>query len=241
MTNSLYISLISSLFFLSCNTEEIIPFTPSGCIIDYELEDRTDQPCTIHSQNCVPTEVPGNFYLIERARKFLPQSCLEIGDKVFYENAAGDHVGFVITSKDHALIRSSYLSTPPCVDMPDYCFRSEIYTLGMKSDDGLYHLSITLQVFVRGNETNWIQRDGMNIQDLNLPGSANIFFLSLYIAMPSSNEYYQDYEVLGRTFKDVYSVEPSNTNDRAIKVFYNSDYGMVSFIDGDNVEWRIVI
>ncbi|MBP6680030.1 MAG: hypothetical protein KA166_02495 [Saprospiraceae bacterium] len=240
MTNRIIISLFCSFLIISCQDEDIIPFKPNGCVIDFNLEDKTAQPCTVHSQNCVPTEVSGEFYLIERARKFLPQSCLTIGDKIFYENPEGDILGFTIVSKDHELVRSSYLSIPPCVDMPDYCFKSEIYTLVMKSEDDQYNLSITLQVYVRGAPSSWIQRDGMHIKDLNLPG-ANIFFLSLYEEFPSSNEYYQSYEVFGKTFTNVYSVEPPNTHEDAIKIFYNSEFGMVSFIDGEGIEWRIVI
>ena len=110
----------------------------------------------------------------------------------------------------------------------------------MKSEDDQYNLSITLQVYVRGAPSSWIQRDGMHIKDLNLPG-ANIFFLTLYEEFPSSNEYYQAYEVFGKTFTNVYSVEPPNTHEDAIKIFYNSEFGMVSFIDGEGIEWRIVI
>ena len=211
-----------------------------ACVIDFNLEDKTDQPCTIHAVNCVPTEVSGEFYLIERARKFLPQSCLATGDKIYYENSSGDILGFTIASKVHDLVRSSYLSTPPCINMPDYCFKSEKYTLVMNSDDDQYRLSITLEVYVRGAPTNWIQRDGMYIKDLNLPGG-NIFFLSLYQELPASNEHYPSYEVLGKTFTNVYSIEPPNPHEDAIKIFYNSEYGMVSFIDGKGIEWSIVI
>src|SRR5688572_9786344 len=116
----------------SCMKDEIVPFMPAGCMIDDQYEDRSDLPCTEHLASCTPTEVPGKFHFVENARKYLPQSCLEIGDKIYYTNPDGDHVGFEIISKDHALVRSSYLILPPCANMPDYCFRSEVYKLQMK-------------------------------------------------------------------------------------------------------------
>src|SRR5678816_2492129 len=108
MKNKLFLSLICLSLMISCKDEEIIPFKPKACVIDHNLEDKTAQPCKIHAQNCVPTEVPGEFYLIYRARKFLPQSCLAIGDKIYYENSSGDILSFTIESKVHELVPVSY-------------------------------------------------------------------------------------------------------------------------------------
>ncbi|MBL0007717.1 MAG: hypothetical protein IPP25_11225 [Saprospiraceae bacterium] len=44
--------------------------------------------------------------------------------------------------------------------------------------------------------------------------------------------------MFGKTFTNVYSVEPPNTHEDAIKIFYNSEFGMVSFIDGEGIEWE---
>ena len=147
----------------------------------------------MHSQNCVQ-QYKRVVILIERARTFLRR--VAYGIEIDILEIYGDVIGFIIVSKDHTLVRSSYLSSPPCVHMPDYCFRSEKITLGMKSDDDQYHLSITLQVHVRGSESNWIQRDGMSIRDLELPTAASIFYLSLYQEMPSSTNI-SSYYVLG--------------------------------------------
>ena len=241
MTKKIFIATILSLVLISCHDEEIVPFESNGCLIDYNFDDQTGMPCAVHSQSCDPTEVDGEFYLIEAARKFLPQSCLNIGSKIFYENAKGDHIGFKITLKDHVLTRSSYLSNPPCVNMPDYCFRSERYQLEMISDNDLYHLAIRIEVFVRGSPSNWIQRDGMNIRDLNLPDKGTVFYLSLYNLPPADNDYFPIYEVLSKTFNDVYTIDPPTSEEDAIKIFYNSDYGMIAFIDGKGDTWRIII
>jgi hypothetical protein len=230
-----------SVVLCSCHDEAIVPFVPNGCLIDQNFKDLTNVPCTIHAQSCVPTEVDGEFYFIEAARKFLPQSCLPLGSKIFYENAKGDHIGFKITLKDHTLVRSSYLSNPPCVNMPDYCFKSELFKLEMESDNDLYHLAIRLEVFVRGSPINWIQRDGMNIRDLNLPDQGTVFYLSLYNLPPPDNQFFPTYEILGTTFNEVYSIQPPTHESSAITIFYNSDYGMVAFIDGNGETWRIVI
>jgi hypothetical protein len=228
-------------FLISCGPEEAIPFAPDGCLIDFNYSDRTDEPCKILTQNCTPIEVEGEFFFVENARKYLPQSCLEIGDKLFFENEEGAYLPFVITSKDHAMVRSTYASIPPCGSMPQYCFRSEYYSLEMKSDDSKYHLEITLEVYVRGSPLQWIQRDGMYIRDHKLSSLASIFYLSLYGQVSSANEFYPTYQHGGRVFYDVYSVEPPNNDDNAIKIFYNSDYGMVAFIDGENMHWTLVI
>jgi len=180
MRNITYPILFISLALSACSSENIAPFMSKGCTIDLNYEDRTEESCQKLSTVCDPIDVPGKFHLVDNARLYLPQSCLEVGDKIYYENSKGKYINFEIILKDHALVRSSYTSFPPCATMPHYCFKSERYLLEMKSNKGNYDLEIEITVFVRGSESNWIQRDGMGIRDNNLTGIPSVFYLALY-------------------------------------------------------------
>ncbi|MEO1516901.1 MAG: hypothetical protein AAFV95_17900 [Bacteroidota bacterium] len=213
-----------------------VPFRAANHRIDEKYVFR-DTSCISPTSACDLIEVPDTFYLIDRARNFLPQSKLSIGEKISYVNNKGAFLHFEIVEKDHAISKSYF--TNPCVtgQGDGYCFFGERYQLRMNSHDCKYQLKIRNNVFVRLDSLgNFRQLDGMAIFDETYRnGNTGIFYLPLYDNARIEAEYYPSYSLNGDEFAEVYKMEQYDK----MKVFYNQEYGLVGFIDEENVEWKI--
>lgn len=233
--------------------EEIIPnrFIPQNCIVDLKNAQESEENCRpTRFENCLSIEEVERLYTFnDSSRIYLPWSCLEIGERIFYENEIGDITYFSIISKEHILTKNWFF-WETCATLPNYCFNIEDYSIKLVSEDRKYELSLSLSMWVRGRDGDFRKSDRLNVTeyDLENSNSTSIFLLGLegnFIAPSSIEQFDESTIVFGDIFENIhYMSDTWNANKVDEKfynnILYNKRYGIVSFTDKNGDKWKIL-
>lgn len=197
----------------------------------------------------------GDFALEEDSKSFLPFYCFEENDLIEYVNDAGDDIEFEVESKLYS--KASFTKTAQILCNVDsiknigLCFDTESARVKIKSDVAGLDFFIRLQTEL---DRDVKEKDDTRIGDF-IEVTQNQIVDSMYrgtiifkiVVNPRSltntstiNQlFYDEIEIAGKKFTEVFSYDQSNFNDNFVQIFYNKAFGIVGFTDENGVQWRL--
>ncbi len=250
--------LFTSLFLLvlvSCQKEE--ENTPirnhefGNCLKDEEP--LNFEECVIYESDSVeyceiayPNAV---LPLSEVAGDLLPYYCCEIGDKIPFINQMSESIDFRITAKwrrptsinhleDCEL--GSNLKKINCVSYESVWFEigSDLTNSGIVLNLLPVYVDESLEFKELGEHLVIFNRfiRGLERNPFIIPADLN----NLNSSLPYDFQYLPEIEILNKTFFEVYTHE-GDLKGFYSKIYYNKEFGIVSFVDETGVQWRLDI
>jgi len=245
---------ITFIFFQSCNDDDgiikvINDRTAINCVEGVSINSFTYQsscPNVIDSTKfCEKIFIETPIYLEEENEYWISQFCLNIGDELSYVNENQETSIMTVIDKD-----LNYSTTN--VDVENECLddKKKKYVVQFESANisvGFSHLAGELKIKLsqRFEIENGEVKNAPNIlMNYNLN---NLTYVPMDLNFDMGNfqnldtvgiEYIERLEIFNEEFLDVYTDHKNNNGD-IIQVFYNQSYGIVSFIDKNNVQWKL--
>ena len=247
------LALLITVFF-SCKDEEVQIQSVSSCIGDPEPNDWTGT-CADFSYDtakvCSCADM-GSFKLEESSLEYLPLYCKEIGEVISFENDKGEMLHLEVSVKAYKRYSSLHYSYKPCADnstkVNTYLLEFEQLSIWLKSETNGLQLLLSLKTkpdlaqHGEGRVGDFLEitrRKNSNYWTIDLTAVVNQRNLSYHETF--SQEYYEQIELLGKTFRRVISTDISyHVDPKPYKYYYTAEQGLVGFIDQSGVLWRIV-
>lgn len=250
MGKPLFLTLLLAVFF-SCKDKEIPPVSSCvGEIVPNFWRTSCDNFPIDTSAVCSCNDM-GSFKLEASSIEYFPLYCKEIGDVIQYENDKGDVLNMVVSNKTYNQYSGFHSAYKPCFgDSPkvnvyhlDYeqlsvLLISEstnlqlvlaIKTIPDLSQEGEGRVGDFLEIARRKTFGDWAVDLTAVVHQRSLSYQKEIF-----------QEYYEQVELLGKTFSKVISHDVSNyANSKPFKYYYTAERGLVGFVDQSGVLWRI--
>ena len=214
----------------------------SGSCDDYSYD--TSKVCSCANM--------GSFKLEESGVEYLPMYCKAIGEVISFENDKGETLNLEVSEKAYNRYTSMHYAYQPCADNPSkvntYVLEFEQLSIWLKSETNNLQLQIALKTkpdLVQhgegrvGDFLEITRRKSSNYWSVDLTAVVNQRNLSYHEAI--LQEYYEQIELLGKTFNKVISQDISyHVDPKPFKYYYTAEQGLVAFIDQSGVLWRIV-
>jgi len=212
------------------------PLFPEGCNV---FDSQTSQFCeVVHS--------PYIFSLSETAGDWLPYYCCEKGDTIPYLNQQGKKVHLSILGKSRSKTGIQVIGT--CESDSS---KNKIRCRNFEKAIIYIESALSEQVLVLHL---WPDFETDSLESLKLGAHLNIYndtrrtnnnvfsfpvdWINLTKPFPHNFEYLPEIKILGKTFFEVYTHE-EGLNGFYTKIYYNKEFGMVSFVDETGVQWRL--
>lgn len=190
------------------------------------------------------------FPLSETAGDWLPYFCLEKEDSISFVNSDNEFVHISIVDKIRKRVFIDYTSEICENDSSRtrfYCSVREAIYIRIQSPLSEQRLMLNFTPYMEINGTS-IQElpESLRIYNL-LPASVTGVRRSLSIPfnwennsqpLPYDYQYLPEIEILGKTFFEVYT-HKEDLNGFYTKIYYNKEFGIVSFVDETGVQWRV--
>lgn len=199
---------------------------------------------------CEVIEVQEPYFLSDEDKEWLKAYCLNDFDKIFFHDEEGNETYLEASSHRYSTITTNALGNG-CVDDPEksktYCIKSDNARVEFRVPIAAlsFELSIRNNFSVDEFETIepslYIEAVTYNFSNPDNFRIINHFGASVDDNRRSFQIFFPEIDILGRTFKEVYSSNDTNVfppiDPDALKIFYNKEFGIVSFIDNNNTQW----
>ncbi|MEZ4888765.1 MAG: hypothetical protein R3E32_28825 [Chitinophagales bacterium] len=181
------------------------------------------------------------------ASDLLPYYCCEIGDKIPFINQMNESVDFSISAKLRRPLSVNQLEDCEldptlkkinCVNYESVWFQIDsdltdsgivLYLLPTYVNEFLKFQELGEHLIIFNRFVRGIQRDLFIIPaDLN----------NLNSSLSYNFQYLPEIEILGKTYFEVYTHE-EDLKGFYTKIYYNKEFGIVSFVDETGVQWRL--
>lgn len=254
MKKLILFALISALIF-SCRSEDFVPETNPQfnfeCLLSAEVED-ISQLCDSTDYDtafvCEKICYEETLYLDIKEKEWLPYFCLEIGQRIFFNDGEGNQTFFEITGKEYKLKTINYIASDTCMNglQRAFFYNTEEVLVSFSSDLLRKDFNLTLSYlnsfysltgFERVPSVQISSRNRLvslfpNVTDfyaqLKPDGTADDFVVSL--------DFLPELKVYEKSFSDVVTYNAFLGNDHT-EIFYNQEFGIVSFIDQSGKQW----
>jgi hypothetical protein len=251
MRQPLFLTLLLAVFF-SCKDKEIPPV--SSCIGEpapnfwrascdnYPID--TSLVCSCNDM--------GSFKLEASSMECLPLYCKEIGDVIQYVNDKGETLNMVVSNKTYNQYSGFHSAYKTCFeDSPKvnvYHLDYEQLSVLLMSESTNLQLVITIKTIPdlsqhgegRVGDFLEITRKKSSFGDWAVDLTAVVNQRSLSYHEEIFQEYYEQIELLGKTFNKVISHDVTHyVNSKPFKYYYTAERGLVGFVDQSGVLWRI--
>lgn len=247
----LLLSILFLLVLVSCKKEEIDEKI-SNCLLEEKEDGVTgcikENFGSLYDDYCEVIIVEDVIRLSEDSKMWLPFYCYEVGEKIYYSDEQSNETFFSIERKNYSRLSAGYHNFETCLDSTNrkklYCIDNEYASVTISSE--LLELEPTISVKSEIKLPFSIDsiKTGTSLEIRTLDSSGTItphFNLTIEKeeSMINSNiKYYSEIEILGKHFFEVYSQKFDFFGGR-IKIYYNKEYGIVSFVDETGVQWRL--
>ena len=212
------------------------PLSSEGCNV-FELQ--TSQYCeVIHS--------PHIFSLSETAGDWLPYYCCEKGDTIPYLNQQGKKINLSILGKSRSKTGIQVIGKCESDSSKNIIRCSNFEKAIIYIESALSEQVLNLHL--------WPDFEADSLESLKLGAHLNIYndagrtnnhifsfpvdWTNLTKPIPYDYQYIPEIEILGKTFFEVYTHE-EELKGFYTKIYYNKEFGIVSFVDETGVQWRV--
>ncbi|MFK7904521.1 MAG: hypothetical protein AB8B69_05330 [Chitinophagales bacterium] len=250
--------LLLSVFFLlaliSCKKEEIDKKI-SNCLSEEKEDGLTgcikENFGSLYDDYCEVIIVENVIRLSEGAKMWLPFYCYEVGEKIYYSNEQGNETFLSVKRKSYGRISTGHEEVGTCRDSTDrnkiYCVDGEYANITLSSD----LLGLEPIISIKGEIKQPFSIDsiktGTSLEIYTIRRTDSSAIITPHFNLTIENEdlmiesnikYYPEIEILGKYFFYVYSQKFDFFSVR-IKIYYNKEFGLVSFVDKTGVQWRL--
>lgn len=218
------------------------------CLTDLNL-------VTSHS-SCSPEEFDTSYYCgvkdtgfefsFEENQKFwLPAFCCDIGDEIIFTNGKRKVTSIIVKNKYYVAC-NTYTVSSHCDDGFDkwfkYCYKTEEAYVDFSSSELGFDFRIILNFDIRDIDSEDPNSNiSVSIYELDQSGHHVNTFLSNNMEREINDDFHKFHKVMnihGESFENVHSSTFFDLS--SVEMFYNKDYGLLSFIDQSGTQWSIV-
>ncbi len=227
-----------------------------NCLKDEIVKDNGIKNCDLFpldsSKFCDIVHPDTILRLTEYQKGWLPYFCCNLGEEIYYVDKDENETSFVILNKEFFINKVLKSSQDTCPDNNlrkiYYCFDFEDASVNVYSD----LLNIEFHIVLEPDFSSITAKINKSWAVLNINSYVKIdsnYKIKTHLFTLLGNDYndkpyigfskhFDEINILGRTFYDVYNYENPRDEDYR-EIYYNSDYGIVSFIDKSGKQWRI--
>lgn len=164
---------------------------------------------------------------VESLERFVPIDYLETNSKVVFRNEIGEEIIFEIKSS----------TTTETSRIDDLEYQRELKSFSFRNDNLDYSLNILMSAHYHDQNTVVKSIDCSLLTGIN---DGWIPMIRLDDAGNTRVGQREDMTLGQRTFNDVFSnVEPTDSDFKFSKIFYNYEFGFVGFHDSENQLWYL--
>lgn len=247
-----YLLLLVSLILFSCSKDEDSTLSKNQVLSAECFKDIVptgfSQGCSSDSiYHCEVTEYQDEIPISNEDREWLKIFCLNDFDKIYFHDEEGNETFLEIAEKRFlTMYRTVGIDT--CADgrFRAFCVKTEqaqveirvpiastTFNLGIRNNLNVQENGdIVSNVMIEAYTINSFLQSTLFINHLNVIPEAEFSF---------GQEFFSEIEILDKTFNNVYTSNDSNLlisrHPDAIKIFYNKEFGIVSFIDNNGTQW----
>ena len=247
-----YLLLFISLTLFSCSKNEETPLTKNQELLAECFKDMVPisfiQGCNFDSTfHCELTEYQDEIPISDEDREWLKTFCLNDFDKIFFHDEDGNETYLEIAEK-------RFLTTYRTVGI-DTCADGRFNAFCVKTEQA----NVEIRVPVASMTFNLVIRNNLNVEENEkIVSNVMIEAYSIVSSIQSTKfinhlniipdfdnsflqEFFPEIDILDKTFEEVYTSSDTNiiipSNPDALKIFYNKEFGIVSFIDNNGTQW----
>ncbi len=200
-----------------------------------------------------------HFPLSDKACEWISNYCCEENKEFPYVNELGERIFLSIENRSPVLMKAP--TSIPCENQPDkkttyyhYFEMARVYLKSSLSEQSIVLniwpsfediLSDTPKLGSRMDIYNYLERteisSPLDIPHNNIENRSYRFpadWINLTKPFPYEYQYLPEIEILDKTFFEVYTHE-EDLKGFYTKIYYNKEYGIVSFVDATGMQWRV--
>ena len=251
-TMNRYFLLLISLVLFSCSKNGDSTLTKNQAFSAECLKSAEpmnfDQTCYFDSTyHCDLIEYPDEIPISDENREWLKAFCLNDFDRIFFHDEDGNETYLEIAEKRFMTMRQNIgIDTCAGERLSVYCVKTEFANVEIRVPIA----SMTINLGIRNNFN--VQDNGKIISsvvveaytlDASIQPVRYISHLNVIPEFDNSllQEFSPEMDILDKTFEEVYTSNNTNLfvspNPDALKIFYNKEFGIVSFIDNNGTQW----
>lgn len=256
MNRYLLILFLPFIFSCSKNDTSLIsknPILSADCLKEATSIDLSLSKCPFDTSNyiCEVIEIQEFFPLENDEKEWLKTFCLDDFSKIFFHDSLGNETFIEITENSFNSVNANALFGE-CDNQPrrskSYCFKAEVaysqIRIPIASMSFRLGISNFFSVNQEGEITSKLIIDAYTFENsFDIIGEKNfshlVFAPEDRIAL--GHEIFPELTIIDKTFENVHSSNDNNQlnprNPNALKIFYNKEFGIVSFIDKDGIQW----
>lgn len=193
----------------------------------------------------------GAFELEESSKLFMPQYCLNEGDSIVFESSDGKFLNLLIENKRFYKSNILYNSFLHCKDdsvkYMSLCIYNENLAIKLKStvNDLTLDIMITTEPDIYDSNLESVGDVLQIARQLTITKavrelSAIINSRTLNHSVKNDQEFYEKIILKNKTYNNVISNDRSHLSNPGYKYYYNTDYGLIGFVDESNKLWTLV-
>ena len=220
-----------------------------NCLEGIEIDSATYQSnCPIvmdSSRYCEKIFIEEPIYFEDQDRSWISKYCSDIDDIYYYTNASDDTISMTIIDKGLFYSVTNFDVENECSDDKELMHVSQFESAKIVSKfshlEGELDIVLSQKIEVQNGAVKNAPRILMNYDIGALTYVPMVFHFStgnIDNLDTQEVEFIEMLEIDHAVFFDVYTDNRDNTGD-LLKIYYNEAYGIVSFIDKDNMQWTL--
>ncbi len=247
-----YLLLLISLILFSCSKKEEAPLSKNQVLSAECLKSAEpisfDPTCYFDSTyHCELIEYQNEIPISDENKEWLKAFCLNDFDRIFFHDEDGNETYLEIAEKRYMKMRQN-IGVDTCAGerLSVYCVKTERASVEIRVPIA----SMTINLGIRNNlnvEENRKIVSNVVIEAYSIVSSIqSTQFINHFNIIPDFDnsflqEFFPEIDILDKTFEEVYTSSDTNiilpSNPDALKIFYNKEFGIVSFIDNNGTQW----
>ena len=181
-------------------------------------------------------------------REWLKLFCLDNFDRIYFHDE-NDNETYLEISNKRFLTTFNNVGMGSCNDgrLKVTCVETEFANVEIRVPAASMTINVGIRnnfdVLPNGKIESFVAVEAYTFNSTAQQSNQFIYHLN---AIPEfgaglAQEFFPEIEILGKTFEEVYTSDDSNPiitrNPDALKIFYNKEFGIVSFVDNNATQW----
>ena len=253
-----FILLLTLPLFFACSKDEPQASNLSknqtlsaDCLKDEMPLDNGLNQCSLDTSfSCEVIEVQEPHFLSDEDKDWLKAYCLNDFDKIFFHDEDGNETYLEVSMHRYNTVTTTAFGNR-CVDDPEklkaYCIKTDNATVEFRVPIAALSFEMRIRKNFNVDEFEiiepslYIEAVTFDFADPDKFKIINHFGALVDEELLGFQRFFPEIDILGKTFKEVYSSNETNVlfpiDPDALKIFYNKEFGIVSFIDNNNTQW----